>query len=487
MGEVNPPNMGAELRKKLAELENELAEGDITEKGYQKKKSNDSRAVPYTRDSGFVHASNPYPPAVGSSRPDSPTTDPSTPALFRRSSNHRYARDEVRYRSEIREEAVKEALQKDPLCLDSVRPSKRRQPSSCIPEPGPSHARSESESESSLDISSSQQHHQGSISAQSGPTPLTTHQQSRFLESADVFHKMSDPTPATKLANLRIIDGTMPTNSNVTAFANAAATSIAAASSSSSAISAAAVPLIPRVAQQPFASADNIRSTCPAYSFKHVRCREENFGPFEYIQSPETVSDRQLSQVLTEVIKQESECAYSCKAPKGFEVDKREDTRIVLKKSFPDGVVVEVYMELADSGDSEDVDSDDAHDEDQESSASLEAEACYDLKIRLCKPSGRSVIFHCTFDSSADEVQSAEQETSSLPTFSVDMVEVEKIPGYFVDTDLFDDNMYDHIMRLLAERGVDYDFQCQLQEFATSEEHELYRKFLQEFQAYCQE
>ncbi|KAM7532632.1 hypothetical protein Aperf_G00000130994 [Anoplocephala perfoliata] len=196
-------------------------------------------------------------------------------------------------------------------------------------------------------------------------------------------------------------------------------------------------------------------------------------------------ADRQLSQVLTEVIKQESECAYSCKAPKGFEVDKREDTRIVLKKSFPDGVVVEVYMDLADSGDSEDIDSDDAHDEDQESSASLEA--CHDLIIRLRKPSGRSVRFHCTFDSSADEVQSAEQETSSLPTFSVDMVEVEEIPGYFVDTDLFDDNMYDHIMRLLAERGVDYDFQCQLQEFATSEEHELYRKFLQEFQTYCQE
>lgn len=47
------------------------------------------------------------------------------------------------FSSEIREEAVKEALQNDPLvCLDSVRPSKRRQPNSCIPEPGPSHARS---------------------------------------------------------------------------------------------------------------------------------------------------------------------------------------------------------------------------------------------------------------------------------------------------------------------------------------------------------
>lgn len=44
---------------------------------------------------------------------------------------------------EIREEAVREALQKEPLiCLESLRPSKRRQQTTCIPEPGPSHARS---------------------------------------------------------------------------------------------------------------------------------------------------------------------------------------------------------------------------------------------------------------------------------------------------------------------------------------------------------
>ena len=63
-----------------------------------------------TRDSGFVHSSNPhlsYPPQVcaagdgSGSRPDSPQPDSLTPALLRRRSshNHRYARDEVRYRS----------------------------------------------------------------------------------------------------------------------------------------------------------------------------------------------------------------------------------------------------------------------------------------------------------------------------------------------------------------------------------------------------
>uniref|UniRef100_A0A5K3G0L6 DMAP-interaction domain-containing protein n=1 Tax=Mesocestoides corti TaxID=53468 RepID=A0A5K3G0L6_MESCO len=39
MGEVDLIGFDADLRKKLAELDLELAEGDITEKGYQKKKA----------------------------------------------------------------------------------------------------------------------------------------------------------------------------------------------------------------------------------------------------------------------------------------------------------------------------------------------------------------------------------------------------------------------------------------------------------------
>ncbi|KAH9283284.1 Disco-interacting protein 2 -like protein C [Echinococcus granulosus] len=242
MGDVNLANMDVELRKKLAELEKELVEGDITEKGYQKKKAKilEQFRVHYyenTRDSGFVHTSNPHLPPAGS-RPDSPVADPATPALLRRSSHHRYARDEVRYRSEIREEAVKEALQKEPLiCLESLRPSKRRQQNTCIPEPGPSHARSESESEASLDTSSQR--------CPQALNPLS--QQHQFLENADVFHKMSDPTPVTKLSNLRIADGTTPT-----------------ATTSATAISASATrPLPPPVGlhaqqQHPFTGAENI-------------------------------------------------------------------------------------------------------------------------------------------------------------------------------------------------------------------------------------
>ncbi len=47
--------------------------------------------------------------------------------------------------------------------------------------------------------------------------------------------------------------------------------------------------------------------------------------------------------------------------------------------------------------------------------------------------------------------------------------------------------MYEHIMRLLTERGINYEFQQQLQDFATAEEHKLYQSFLGEFKSYCTE
>ncbi|KAL5104559.1 Complement component 1 Q subcomponent-binding protein mitochondrial [Taenia crassiceps] len=195
--------------------------------------------------------------------------------------------------------------------------------------------------------------------------------------------------------------------------------------------------------------------------------------------------DRQFSEILTEEIRQEGENSFACRPPEGFEVDKQDGTSIVLKKAFHDGVVLEVEMDLAGSVAPEDVESEGSEEKNQEEASLLEARP--DLKIRLKKPSGRSVLFHCSLPSSDEEAATTENDSSDLPTFSVDMVEMERIPGYFVYTDLFDDKMYDHIMRLLTERGVNYDFQRQVQDFATAEEHKLYRSFLEEFRSYCKE
>ncbi|VDP30456.1 unnamed protein product [Schistosoma curassoni] len=114
-------------------------------------------------------------------------------------------------------------------------------------------------------------------------------------------------------------------------------------------------------------------------------------------------------------------------------------------------------------------------------------EAHPDLRIKLTKPSGRSLVFNCSLPGHDAEKQLSEDESNDLPTYSVDSVEIERIPGYFVYTDLFDDDMYNHTMQLLVERGLDADFQQELQNFCTSEEHKLYLKFLDEFQNYCKD
>ncbi|XP_051871746.1 disco-interacting protein 2 homolog C isoform X1 [Pristis pectinata] len=104
-----------EVRAKLAELDLELSEGDITQKGYEKKKSK------------LLGAYLPQPPGVEPSLPQerrTPVTPSSSSRYHRRRSSG--SRDE-RYRSDVHTEAVQAALAKHKERKMAVpMPSKRR-------------------------------------------------------------------------------------------------------------------------------------------------------------------------------------------------------------------------------------------------------------------------------------------------------------------------------------------------------------------------
>ncbi|XP_069770807.1 disco-interacting protein 2 homolog C isoform X2 [Narcine bancroftii] len=104
-----------EVRAKLAELDLELSEGDITQKGYEKKKSK------------LLGAYLPQPPGVEASLPQerrTPVTPSSSSRYHRRRSSG--SRDE-RYRSDVHTEAVQAALAKHKERKMAVpMPSKRR-------------------------------------------------------------------------------------------------------------------------------------------------------------------------------------------------------------------------------------------------------------------------------------------------------------------------------------------------------------------------
>ncbi|KAK6165360.1 hypothetical protein SNE40_022301 [Patella caerulea] len=90
--EIDPSHLPEDVREKLAELDLELSEGDITQKGYEKKRTR--LLAPYNKQ-----------PAQGAG-PSAPS--PSTAA--HRRAQRRLTREDNRYHSEIRTEAVMQAL-----------------------------------------------------------------------------------------------------------------------------------------------------------------------------------------------------------------------------------------------------------------------------------------------------------------------------------------------------------------------------------------
>ncbi|XP_013771209.1 disco-interacting protein 2 homolog C-like [Pundamilia nyererei] len=115
MADRDPVPLPAEVRAKLAELELELSEGDITQKGYEKKRSKLIGA--------YLPQAPGMDPSMGQER-RTPVTPSSSSRYHRRRSSG--SRDE-RYRSDVHTEAVQAALAKHKERKMAVpMPSKRR-------------------------------------------------------------------------------------------------------------------------------------------------------------------------------------------------------------------------------------------------------------------------------------------------------------------------------------------------------------------------
>ncbi|XP_017563150.1 disco-interacting protein 2 homolog B-A isoform X2 [Pygocentrus nattereri] len=101
-----------EVKEQLAELELELSEGDITQKGYEKKRAKLLAAyIPQTQNVDLGLQSIQLAPGPGADSSPSPDAGPSASTRQHRSHRSGGARDE-RYRSDIHTEAVQAALAK---------------------------------------------------------------------------------------------------------------------------------------------------------------------------------------------------------------------------------------------------------------------------------------------------------------------------------------------------------------------------------------
>ncbi|KAE9554992.1 hypothetical protein FO519_001810 [Halicephalobus sp. NKZ332] len=112
------PRLPSHILEKLAQLELELSEGDITEKGFKKKKE---------------QLLSPFQNLQKVKKSNDGSSSPTTSANRRR--QRRLTRNESRYHSEIRQEAVQQALaewkkeQNEPKYM-ALKPARRKRESS---------------------------------------------------------------------------------------------------------------------------------------------------------------------------------------------------------------------------------------------------------------------------------------------------------------------------------------------------------------------
>ncbi|XP_040208612.1 disco-interacting protein 2 homolog C isoform X3 [Rana temporaria] len=192
-----------EVRARLAELELELSEGDITQKGYEKKRSK------------LIGAYLPQPPGVDQALPPerrTPVTPSSSSRYHRRRSSG--SRDE-RYRSDVHTEAVQAALAKHKERKMAVpMPSKRRslvvQTSMDAYTPPDTSSGSEDEGSVQGDSQGTPTSSQGSINMEHwisqaihGSTTSTTSSSSTQSGGSSAAHRLADVMAQTHIGNKR--------------------------------------------------------------------------------------------------------------------------------------------------------------------------------------------------------------------------------------------------------------------------------------------
>jgi len=190
-----------EVRARLAELELELSEGDITQKGYEKKRSK------------LIGAYLPQPPRVDQALPPerrAPVTPASSTRYHRRRSSG--SRDE-RYRSDVHTEAVQAALAKHKERKMAVpMPSKRRslvvQTSMDAYTPPDTSSGSEDEGSVQGDSQGTPTSSQGSINMEHwisqaihGSTTSTTSSSSTQSGGSGAAHRLADVMAQTHIEN----------------------------------------------------------------------------------------------------------------------------------------------------------------------------------------------------------------------------------------------------------------------------------------------
>ncbi|KAL4223046.1 Complement component 1 Q subcomponent-binding protein [Mactra antiquata] len=200
-----------------------------------------------------------------------------------------------------------------------------------------------------------------------------------------------------------------------------------------------------------------------------------------------TEGDKKLSEFLSNEISSEKEAEQAVTSIPGWEA-KTDGTGVVLTKSFNDESL-RVEFDVNNSVDSDEH----LYDAGEEKAPEMIARPPFEVVIQ--KKSGRKLRFFCEFS-----IPEPSYDDGAIPEESIEdqfsIVEVrlddDKKSGdydksYTHSGAVMDGTLYDMLMDMLDERGIDEEFINNLQSYATSYEYKLYVNFLENLQAIVKE
>ncbi|KAI0208691.1 hypothetical protein LSAT2_006614 [Lamellibrachia satsuma] len=202
-----------------------------------------------------------------------------------------------------------------------------------------------------------------------------------------------------------------------------------------------------------------------------------------YTRGVQTAGDTELVQFLDDEIKLEVDNEKSPgKLPgvRGFEVSKCEGASIVLTKKLKNETVT-VTMNVNNSVEDEESADYDSSKNTESQDAQMVSKPPFTVEIS--KDGGRTLAIQCVFPEAEEMVEGEAQQYE-------DIIEIQDVTflgkqgewgesEYTVQGSIMDgENLYDMLLNLMEERGVDGTFVDELVEFSTAYEHKKYISFL---------
>lgn len=206
-----------------------------------------------------------------------------------------------------------------------------------------------------------------------------------------------------------------------------------------------------------------------------------------------TPGDKELAEFLKDEIKMEKQNQKSSggKFPKikGFEITKTDGPNVTLKKTIEnEEITIKFSVNNSIDDSSLDMEVDPQAQQQQQQDSKMVSKPSFVVEIN--KGGSKTLALSCVFPPSDEYPPAAEHEQ---PEPYEDLIEIQDVAlldksqewsdeVYSLSSSVMDGNLYDMLMKMLEERGVDADFIDQLTEFSTSYEHSRYINVLEQLQ-----